>query len=226
MKVTIIFLDYLRHTYSQQVRDNFHQRAGYPFDLVTIEMKGISTAINAGIKEAMIREADAVVTMANDILMPEQWLAQMVHHAELIPETGTCGFHTVENIGGLTNRHGLDVHEWRVAFGNILIPKKTIDLIGYFNTDFDPYGTQDADYAYRASKMGLIHYYIQGSRAEHIGHDVGDGSEYRKMKDESLEKVWRKGQQWVDYYDRTGNYYLPYEQETTIIKMEQYYGET
>lgn len=225
MKVTIIFLDYARHTYSQQVRDNFHQKAGYPFDLVTIEMKGISAAINAGIKEAMLREADAVVTMANDILMPEQWLAKMVHHAEAIPETGTCGFHTVENIGGLTNRGGLDVHEWPVAFGNILIPKHTIEKIGYFNTDFDPYGTQDADYAYRATKAGLIHYYIQGSRAEHIGHDVGDGSEYRKMKDEGLSKAGERFTHWKHYYDQTENIYLPFEQHDSIILMEQYYGE-
>lgn len=223
MKVTAIFLDYHRHEFADRVIENITERAGYPFELIRVDRKGISAAINEGIR--LSGDADAVVTLANDILMPEQWLAQMVHHLEKIPETGTCGFHTVENIGGLTNRGGLDIHEWPVAFGNIIIPRSTIEKVGYFNTDFDPYGTQDADYAKRCTMAGLIHYYIQGSRAEHIGHDVGDGSDYRKMKDEGLKIAGEKALHWNHFYEQTGRIYIPYEQEDTLIQMEQYYGE-
>jgi GT2 family glycosyltransferase len=222
MKVTVILLDYLRHDFTDRVVEAATQRAGYPFDWIRIDRKGISAAINQGIYEA--GDTDAVVTLANDILMPDQWLAQMVHHLERIPETGTCGFHTVENIGGLTNRGGLDVHEWPVAFGNIIIPRSTIEKVGYFNNDFDPYGTQDHDYATRCTMAGLIHYYIQGSRAEHIGHDVGNGTEYRKMKDDSLQLASAKTLYWNQYYNREG-FYLPYDQEALLIEKEQYFGE-
>lgn len=226
MKVSIILLDYLRHDHTDQVKGVNMNNAGYPFELIVIDRKGVSAAINDGIKQAMDNGADAVVTMANDILMPDQWLSQMVLNATHIPETGTIGIHCVENIGQVTQRGGFDIYEWPVAFGNVLIPKNTIDKIGYFNTDFDPYGTQDSDYAYRATKAGLIHYYLFGMKSQHIGHDVGNKSEYRKMKDESLAKAGEKALHWNHYYEQTGSIYLPYEQETSIINMEQFYGET
>lgn len=222
MKVTAILLDYQRHDFTDRVIQNVTERAGYPFEIIRIDRKGISAAINQGIYEA--QDADAVVTLANDILMPEQWLAQMVHHIERILYTGTCAFHTVESIGGLTNHGGLDVHEWPVAFGNIIIPRATIEKVGYFNEDFDPYGTQDHDYATRCTMAGLIHYYIQGDRAEHIGHDVGNGTEYRKMKDDSLVLAGAKTAYWKEYYTREG-FYLPYDQEALLIEKQQYYGE-
>lgn len=222
MKVAAIFLDYLRHDHTERTLQHNSERSGYAYDMIRVDRLGVSAALNEGIRAA--EGYDAVFTMANDILMPDQWLAQLVYHAERIPETGTCGFHTVEAIGELTNRGGLDVHEWPVAFGNILIPRNTIERIGYFNTDFDPYGTQDADYASRATAVGLIHYYVQGSRAEHIGHDVGNGTDYRAMKDRSLSLAGQKAAHWRQWYQQNG-VYLPYDQESIIMNKQQYYGE-
>ena len=118
--------------------------------------------------------------------------------------------HTVEGLPAPTEVNGLKIWE-TIPFGNVLITKQAIDKVGYFNLDLDPYSVNDRDYWMRCELAGLRSYYIPGS-AEHLGNDVGQTTDYRKMKDESLNLLWRKGEQWLEYYKNTGNYYLGYEQ--------------
>lgn len=151
--------------------------------------KGIATAINKGIELA--KEYDGIVTLANDILMPKGWLRVMCEYVESIPNTGMVGIHCVEALPALVG----GVHEIMTPFGNALVTRQAIDTVGLFNTKFDPYGMQDADYGYRTTMSGLKNYYVPGFKSEHIGHDVGNGTEYRRMKDEGLAKaqsVWNK----------------------------------
>jgi hypothetical protein len=186
MNINVILLDYDRHDFTQRVKDVNFNNAGYPFDFTIVDMKGISKAINYGIFQS--RTYDAVVTMANDILMPNSWLERMVQAMITIPNSGMIGIHTVESISEPTTINGLKVHIQEAAFGNVLIPMKAIDKIGYFNEAYDPYGMQDRDYSYRLQMTGHLNYYLSGLRAEHIGHDVGQDTPYRKMKDEGLSK--------------------------------------
>lgn len=205
MNITIILLDYQRHDHTETVKRVNLNNAGHPFELVTINRKGISAAINEGIHQA----DGAVVTMANDILMPNNWLYDMVRYAERIPNSGMVGMHTVESQTNYNHELGI----WECCpFGNALITKEAIEKVGYFNLDLDPYSTNDADYYHRCCMAGLRSYYIPG-KCEHIGHDVGEQTEYRKMKDQSLNELWRKGEQWYNYYKTTGNLYLGYEQD-------------
>ncbi len=204
MRVNVIFLDYHRHEFTARVKLRNFNNAGYPFDHVVIDMKGISAAINTGIQ--LSKGYDAVLTMANDILMPDNWLARMVDAAKAIPNTGMCGIHCVEGLGEKEIINGIEVHRSYTAFGNVLIPMTAINQIGYFNPDYDPYGMQDADFAYRLNNTGYINYYLHGLKSEHIGHDVGNGTEYRKMKDEGLS---RAGEIWAaatKRYEETGDY--------------------
>lgn len=181
----------------------------YPFyDYYRFEKNmGIAHAINEGLSMAV--GYDAIVTLANDILMPQGWLRIMSEYAQKIPNTGMAGIHCVEQLPPLCNINGVSVHlSHEKTFGNTLITRQAIAKIGRFNEDLDPYSNQDADYAYRLMKSGFVNYYIPNVRSEHIGHDVGNGTEYRKMKDESLEANWKKHHEWLKYYDDTGNYYL------------------
>jgi len=203
MKVAILFLDYLRHDHTKQALQSI-AKAGYPFDLFTIRQKGIAKALNIGID--MTRNYDAVVTCANDIEMPDNWLHEMVIYSSNIPETGMCGIHCVESIEKIIEVNGMSIHPTFTAFGNILMPRKAIDAIGYYNEDYDPYGMQDGDYAYRLNKKGFINYYIPNMKSNHIGNDVGNGTDYRKMKDEGLALSGGKWQHWTTHYDETENY--------------------
>lgn len=191
MKVNVLFLDYQRHDFTERVKSVNFNNAGYTFDSVTIDMKGIAAALNAGIRQSL--NYDAIVTMANDILMPDNWLLQMVTASEAIPNTGMCGIHVVEGINEMQVINGIPVHIQDASFGNVLIPMSAIKKIGYFNEAYDPYGMQDSDYGFRLKQTGHINYYLNGIRAEHIGHDVGQDTPYRKMKDEGLSKcdvIW------------------------------------
>lgn len=225
MKLLIIFLDYLRHDFTEQTKSANFANAGYPFDVFEVNMRGVSKALNEGLRHAEVNNYDAVVTMANDILMPNNWLALMVQYASMITNTGTVGIHCVESIGAVECINGLPINRWDVAFGNALIPMNVIKSVGYFNIDHDPYGMQDSDYAYRCTANGYMHYYIHGLQSEHIGHDVGNGTEYRAMKDEGLAKVEKKNIYWKEWYERNG-YYLPYDQEEFLINKEQFFDES
>jgi hypothetical protein len=89
------------------------------------------------------------------------------------------------------------IHKTHTPFGNNFFTRELIDTIGGYNTEYDPYGMQDRDYAERATIAGFTNYYLPELRSEHIGHDVGNGTEYRLMKDESLaraQSVWEKYQ--------------------------------
>jgi glycosyltransferase involved in cell wall biosynthesis len=214
MKVNVIFLDYDRHQFTQQVKERNFKNAGYPFDFIEVDMKGISAALNKGIQSS--RSYDAVVTMANDILMPDNWLLHMVEAAKAIPNTGMCGIHCVEGLEPMTEINGIKVHVNYTAFGNVLIPMMVINQIGFFNPEYDPYGMQDADYAYRLNNTGHVNYYLHGLKSEHLGHDVGQPSDYRRMKDEGLSKAGEVWERSTKRYEETGDY---------TINMIQYEGE-
>lgn len=205
MKVGVIFLDYLRHEHTSQALRSI-ANAGYQFDLFTINRLGIAAAINEGLEKT--KDHDAIVTCSNDIEMPVNWLQRMVEVVSNIENTGMCGIHCVEGQGELSHINGQVVNKTFTAFGNVMIPRKAIDTIGKFNEDYDPYGMQDADYAYRLNAMGFTNYYIAGLTSNHIGHDVGSQSEYRKMKDEGLALSDAKWDKWTKQYDETKNYYL------------------
>lgn len=203
MKILVIFLDYLRHDFTKQTLKSIAD-AGYPFDMITIDKKGIASAINDGIDYAKKNGHDAIVTCANDIQLPNDWLKHMVHYAQTIPNTGMCGIHCVESLENQTEMNGLMIHPANIAFGNVLITMKAIEDVGYMNEDYDPYGMQDSDYGLRLNNSGYLNYYIPNLKAEHIGHDVGNGTEYRKMKDEGLALCDSKWQYWTKHYFKNG----------------------
>jgi GT2 family glycosyltransferase len=205
--ITVILLDYLRHEHTERVKDVNLKNAGHPFELVTVDIKGVSKAINYGIG---LSEGD-VVTMANDILMPDNWLFNFVRYRTQIPNSAMIGIHTVEGLPAPSEVNGLKI--WPCCpFGNVLITREAIDKVGYFNVDLDPYSVNDRDYWLRCELAGMLSYYIPGT-AEHIGHDVGQQTDYRLMKDKSLNDKWRKGEWWYNYYKTTGNIYLGYKQD-------------
>jgi len=204
MKVNVLFLDYERHQFTEEVKRKNFGNAGYEFDHVIIDMKGIAAAINSGIKESF--RHDAIVTMANDILMPDNWLLKMVEAWQTIPNTGMAGIHCVERPGNEKEINGLIVQTCYTAFGNVLIPMEAVKKIGYFNEDYDPYGMQDADYAFRLNNTGHINYYLHKMKSEHLGHDVGQPSDYRRMKDEGLSKAQAVWNDSTKKYSETNDY--------------------
>jgi GT2 family glycosyltransferase len=212
MKVAILLLAQNRHDLTQCVINHNFKNKGYDADCFLIdngsdthetfnypfagydlskEKRGIASGVNAGLR--LTTNYDAVCLLANDILLPENWLSNWVIFSKRVSKTGIIGIHCVEALPPLED----GIHKIHTPFGDNFITRELIDAIGGYNTEYDPYGMQDSDYATRALIAGFTNYYLPDMRSEHIGHDVGNGTEYRRMKDESFAKaqeIWDKNQ--------------------------------
>ena len=220
MKVAILLLTQNRHDLTQRVINQNFFNSGYNADCFLIdngsdtlrlfdypfkdynyskEKRGIAAGVNAGLR--MTEDYDAVCLLANDILLPTNWLQNWVMFSQRMSKTGIIGIHCVEELPPLVD----GVHKTHTPFGDNFITRELIDKVGGYNEAYDPYGMQDRDYGERATITGFTNYYLPDMRSEHIGHDVGNGTEYRRMKDESLaraQSVWDKYQ---DIYHNQNN---------------------
>lgn len=216
MNIAVILLTQNRADLTKKVIDQNFKNSGYDADCYLIDTgsdenefieieqyynwkfcywslhkRGIAYGVNVGL--SLTTEYDGVCILANDILLPENWLSNWVMFSKRVSKTGIIGIHCVESLPPLED----GIHKVHTPFGNNFITRELIDTIGGYNTEYDPYGMQDRDYAERATIAGFTNYYLPDLRSEHIGHDVGNNTEYRRMKDESLARaqaVWEKYQ--------------------------------
>ncbi len=227
MNIAVLLLTLNRSNLTKQVIDRNLHNAGYNADCFLMDAgssdeefsaiqkyynwhyafhnrskpKGIAAIVNAGL--SITRKYDGVVLMANDILLPDNWLSNCITFTKHVSKTGIIGFHCVEELPPLVD----GVHKTHTPFGDNFLTRDLIEDIGGYNLEYDPYGMQDRDYAERATIKGYTNYYLPDMRSEHIGHDVGNNTEYRRMKDESLQRaqaVWEKYQ--IIYHEQKATY--------------------
>jgi GT2 family glycosyltransferase len=209
MNVLVAMLDYGRDTYSNMTLDHNKETAAYPYSFCIIREKGIARAINKAIEHS--EHYDALFVMANDILMPMGWLQKAVEAASAIPHTGVAALYTVQSLYDPCHINDVKVYPGEIVFGNALYTKRCIEAIGHMNEDYDPYGMQDSDYCHRAWNAGFINYYVDVPISNHVGHDVGDGTLYRAMKDEGLAKCPDKWMKWTHKYKIEQDYKIFYD---------------
>lgn len=211
MNIAVILLTQNREDLTQRIINQNFYNSGYDADCYLIDngseqvnlkypfkgydlsktKRGIGAGVNAGLR--ITRQYDGVCLLANDILLPQNWLSNWVMFAKRVSKTGIIGIHCVEELPPLQD----GIHKTHTPFGDNFITRELIDAIGGYNEAYDPYGMQDRDYAERATIAGFTNYYLPDLKSEHIGHDVGNGTEYRAMKDASLQRaqsVWEKYQ--------------------------------
>jgi glycosyltransferase involved in cell wall biosynthesis len=192
--------------------------------LINGENKGVARTLNQLILRA---KGDLIVHTGNDIDLPDNWMSEMVKHHELIEDTGICAIHTVEEKYPITEINGIGVHKGKRVFGPKMFSKKLIDKIGYYREDYHPYGMEDSDLALRSHYSGFHNYYIQGLKAIHEGHDCGQKTEYRKMKDESLIRNSKLFEELAPTFKEGKNLYVnkpnlwTTNQDTSPIKKER-----
>jgi len=211
MNIAVLLLTQNRNDLTQRIIDQNFYNSGYDADCYLIDngseqvnfkypftgydlsktKRGIGAGVNAGLR--ITQDYDGVCLLANDILLPQNWLSNWVMFAKRVSKTGIIGIHCVEELPPLVD----GVHKTHTPFGDNFITRELIDAIGGYNEAYDPYGMQDRDFAERATIAGFTNYYLPDLKSEHIGHDVGNGTEYRAMKDASLQRaqaVWEKYQ--------------------------------
>lgn len=231
-KVSVLLLTIDRYHLTREYVGQALREAGIPFDLCITDNGSteqeifkwceeqnakiyIKNETNQGTAQALnkmiaLNPSDYYVFIGNDIRLPKNWLKLMVDHAETIPNSGVIGIdwrgkekdYPHETINGKTIVASTDA-----IFGTMFITQQLRDTIGKFCEDYGPYGMWDGDYSIRAKLAGFKNYYLKGYTSHHFGNDVGEGSEYRKMKDKSIENARPKYRENLMKYEK-GEIYI------------------
>jgi GT2 family glycosyltransferase len=164
----LIYLNYQ----DRNIDTLFHniKNAGKHIDFISIiNETGIAYAINKGLRHFNYDYIDYVTIMGNDILEPDNWL--LTRNEYMQDKTiGICSI----LLGG-DSGDTLDI------IGNYTISKETINKLGAFNEQLDPYGAIDLDYCTRCRAAGLHTKYIPNAKATHIEQNGIDAYGYNKM---------------------------------------------
>jgi GT2 family glycosyltransferase len=187
MKVVVICLTYGNGKHADYVWKNNLNNAGHPFHRVDINVKGIAHAINEGYNIAFnTLNADAAITISNDILEPQDWLKKRI---DTLTET--------RQAISIPTSEKRTHHRNEVVIGNMLITKEVFNKVGYNDTHYDQfgYGPIDLEYDARLKKAGFLPSYVLNEKAVHL--DNGNDA-YGFSKREAVQKTRH------DYLSRLG----------------------
>lgn len=169
--------------------------------------EGYPVAMN----QMMLRaKGEYFVLLDNDTAVPPGWLRRLVETFESIPNSGQAALwslmekHEPRELNGVLVRPG----DW--VFGVRLFHKSLMWKIGCICEDYGVYGLDDGDWSHRIRLAGLHQYYLHGIEAEHKGWDIGEQSQYRKMKDDCLAAHGEILKRNVEKYVNTGQIFIPF----------------
>jgi glycosyltransferase involved in cell wall biosynthesis len=239
MKIALLMITIDRHKMTMEVLRHNLQGAGCPVHLFvsdngssqpvldSIEQEfadvleyshrynanvGVAGAFNDMLHEAYERGFDFFILMGNDIFNDPGWAKAMadtwfgVVNSGLVALDWGCGANPKipKQIAG----HDLMVCSG--VFGVTGFGRHILDTVGYFCTDYWPYGFEDGDLNTRVQIAGFVSYYLTTHKSKHAGADVGQKTPYRKIKDDAMS---RNGAQYLhnlEFYKSSGKYFLPY----------------
>lgn len=175
--------------------------------------KGIAVGRNQALKLADAQQVEWYATVDNDVEMPPGWLVECMDIIKANPKMGMVGVNMEDKPYPLVTMNGKTFQ--LKAQGNLgtacaVFTKKLHRLIGFFNTEYGPYGEEDADFGMRSRVVGYQLGYIERAGI-HFGVNENDTGEYRKYKTECHQKNLDKFRKnCSDYYNHKKSYYIPY----------------
>ena len=125
----------------------------------------------------------------NDLKLPPYWLRTLVECNEAIPESGISGWHCIFGMPQRQTVNGKEIYPGDV-FGVKFYSRRMVQTIGYLK-EYGKYGLEDRNFMNRASRSGLLNYYVGGGSI-HAGDDAGNNTPYRKFKSQCLEDNYRQ----------------------------------
>jgi GT2 family glycosyltransferase len=153
--------------------------------------EGCAQMHNQMLLRAKAIECDMYCLLDNDIeIGRNNWLKELVETYEAISDSGIIGIHSkglgqdpapAQVLSGCVT-----VHPHMDVFGTRFFDRIVLDKVGYFD-ELSLYALCDNIYNCRVHYNGFLNYYLDGPSGKHLCLDVGDNSEYRKMKDREME---------------------------------------
>lgn len=162
---------------------------------------GNPQALNNGIAVGMALGCDYFVIAGNDIRLKQGWLKESLRAFHQDEQLGLLGYDW-RNTKGKEQKGLIDYCD--TIFGTWMMPRKTIEKCGYFST-FSKYGLWDSEFHMRVTANGFTKGYLNGFDSEHKCNDVQQKTDYRRMKDQELQKAKPNNQRIKDgvkYVDR------------------------
>jgi GT2 family glycosyltransferase len=177
------------------------------------ENKGIAIGRNQALKHGMEGGYDWLVTLDNDVEMPEGWLEEAISILSANRSYGAIGVNMENTPYPLVTKNGFtfqDKPAGNLGTACIVFPKSTPKMLGYFNTEYGRYGEEDADYGMRIRVAGFKLGYIE-RMGTHFGEGELDKGEYREFKTKAHRDNLRKFQEnCAAYAQRRKPIFIPY----------------
>jgi len=175
---------------------------------------GIAPARNQALALA---NGDPIVMIDPDLLLPEGWFDKALDVLTL-PGIGFTSVSAEDCTYQILDICGVEVE---LKQGNIagvwVIPRQTIELLGYFNEEYSFYGGEDSDYGARIMLAGMMNTYIPHMKADHLGAADGVYSSQRTDYVEMKAKWWDVN---MALYERRANEYARGERSLRIERAQ------
>jgi len=160
-------------------------------DIAVLNKKnsGIAKSYNQGIKMAT---GDWIGIMDADFFMPDNWLSKAKEYIEKIPQTDIVGIiiSGFERwLGELIKINDVDVLKAKHIMGFFLVSKAFFNKVGYYDEKMGWYALIDHKWSEGAKLFNPTAYFIPGITIQHLGVGEWDSGEYRRRKDEGLNKI-------------------------------------
>jgi len=180
---------------------------------------GVAGGRNSGLVHAT---GDYLVTIDDDIWIPDQWDMLMAQACDKIPGLGITGIN-VEPINYTVRAdNGVQVRPKNGNLGGacLCLPRRVFKRVGFYNY-FSTYGHEDCAMYYRLAQLGLMSAYIV-PRGKHLDTDADKA--YRQAKNDAHQKGSLQLQElskYLQYMRATGDVHVSFDPkyEPTDLKI-------
>lgn len=175
--------------------------------------EGIAVARNQALHAADRMNTTWYSTVDNDVLLPEHWLSNCIDILRANPSYGMVGVNFENSSYPLVTSNGYEFQD--KPKGNLgtactVFHKRFHQMLGFFNTEYELYGEEDADMGMRAKAAGFKLGYLK-EHGTHLGDNENDVGEYRDFKTECHRKNLKQFSQNAGlYFNHKKPIYIPF----------------
>lgn len=170
---------------------------------------GVAGGRNSGLMKA---SGDYLVTIDDDVIVPDKWDILMANACDKIPKLGITGVNVEPIKFPVKVINGVRVRPKNGNLGGacLCLPRRVFKRVGFYNY-FNTYGMEDCAMFYRLRHIGLVSAYIE-PRGIHLDEDLD--KEYRAAKDRAQTNKsdqMKQLSQYLAIMRKTGNVYVSFD---------------
>ena len=170
---------------------------------------GVAGGRNSGLVHA---QGDYLVTIDDDVRVPDKWDVKMAEACDKIPKLGITGVNVEPHKYAVVEYNCIRVRPKKGNLGGacLCLPRRVFKRVGYYNY-FSTYGHEDCAMFYRLNQLGLLSAYIE-PKGKHLDTDADKA--YRAAKNDAHKKGSVQLQElskYLQYMRSTGDVYVSFD---------------